>query len=389
MKRVVIIGGGFSGAMTAVQLRARGIEPIVVGEGPLGRGIAYADGPETLLLNTPAAAMSALPDQPDDFARWLGTGETFAKRRDYGRYIAEKAAGVRQVSARVVDVRPGFEVVCSDGTVLPATDLVLATGNALPRVPRAIEGLPGFWPDPYRAMSDVPLVGPIALLGTGLTSLDVAAVLRARGYDGEILAISRRGVVPMVHSGEPARAKLAPPTDWNIPALIAWWRTSDDVQARLDALRPITAKIWASWSADERARFVRHLRPYWEAIRHRAPPAIHAHAASLRFVRGALIGAREIFGGGLRLEIGRRMSVHVIEVASLINCAGPERDPAKDPLLSKLIQRGLITRDPLGAASLAPHVYAVGPLRVATEYESTAVGELRRQAMEVADQLVA
>lgn len=387
--RVVIIGDGFSAAMVAVQLRARGIDPIVVGERELGRGVAYANGSPELLLNTPTAAMSALPDRPRDFAHWLGTNEVFARRRDYGRYVAEKAAGVRQVIGRVAAVTvdlDGFLVHREGGGRFAASHVVLATGNPLPRKPRAIGALPGFWPDPYRAMETVPLDGPIALLGTGLTSLDVTAVLRARGYAGELIAISRRGVVPLRHSGEPARVKVAPPTAWQLTALIAWWRAApDDLQGRLDAIRPIAKQIWASWSADERARFVRHVRPYWEAVRHRAPPAIHAHTASLRIVRGALVEARAIFGGGLRLEIGRRASVEVIAVAALINCAGPDRDPIHDPLLADMIARGLLVRDPLGAASLAPNIYAIGPLRIATEYESTAVGELRQQAIEIAE----
>jgi uncharacterized NAD(P)/FAD-binding protein YdhS len=76
-------------------------------------------------------------------------------------------------------------------------------------------------------------------------------------------------------------------------------------------------------------------------------------------------------------------------VAAVVNCTGPERDLARieDPLVANLLARGLVERDPLGlgAARLAPGLHAVGAWRVATEWESTAVAELRVQAVEVAE----
>ena len=40
---VAVLGGGFSGAMAAAHLTARGIGVVVIEPGPLGRGIAYAE----------------------------------------------------------------------------------------------------------------------------------------------------------------------------------------------------------------------------------------------------------------------------------------------------------------------------------------------------------
>ena len=73
---IAIIGGGCSGTLLAIQLLRQRLPNarIVVIErsGTFGRGIAYADGGAAHLLNVCAANMSAFPDDPDHFARWLG-----------------------------------------------------------------------------------------------------------------------------------------------------------------------------------------------------------------------------------------------------------------------------------------------------------------------------
>jgi hypothetical protein len=94
-EHVVIVGGGFSGTMLAVQLARLGDRPVTLVERsvPAGRGVAYATAHSGHLLNVRAAKMSAFPDDPDHFARWLsagglGAGADFAARRDYGRAAA-------------------------------------------------------------------------------------------------------------------------------------------------------------------------------------------------------------------------------------------------------------------------------------------------------------
>ena len=382
-----MIGGGFSGALTALHLATRGVRAIVLEPGALGRGLAFADGAPGLLLNTPAGAMSALPDRPDDFVAWLGDGATFAPRARYGAYVREKLAAVVHVRTRAVDLAPasgGYQVSTSDGALCWARHVVLALGNAPPRTPPCLRGLAAYAGDPYRAMTELPTgAWPIALLGTGLTALDAVATLRARGHTGPILAISRRGLVPQRHPGVPDAAAIAPPTATTLAGLLAWWRTSVDTSAKLDALRPLLPALWRGLSPHDRARFVRHVRPHWETVRHRAPPAVHDHLASVEIVAGALTDAAAL-AGGVRLHVGARH----LDVAAIINCTGPERDLARqaDPLVEHLLRRGLVHRDPLGlgASWLAPNLHAVGPWRIATEWESTAVGELRVQAAEVA-----
>jgi uncharacterized NAD(P)/FAD-binding protein YdhS len=70
---VVIVGGGFSGAMLAVQLlrRAPELSVAVIDKGSVpGRGLAYSTEFDCHLLNVPASNMSALPEELDHFLCW-------------------------------------------------------------------------------------------------------------------------------------------------------------------------------------------------------------------------------------------------------------------------------------------------------------------------------
>ncbi len=70
---VVIVGGGFSGTMVAVQLLRRSpvLSIAVIDKGLIaGRGLAYSTRYHCHLLNVPAGNMSAFPEEPDHFLYW-------------------------------------------------------------------------------------------------------------------------------------------------------------------------------------------------------------------------------------------------------------------------------------------------------------------------------
>ena len=49
----------------------------------------------------------------------------------------------------------------------------------------------------------------ILLIGSGLTAIDQVVTLEDRGFKGRIYMLSRRGLLPAVHTHEPAW-----PTEW-------------------------------------------------------------------------------------------------------------------------------------------------------------------------------
>jgi uncharacterized NAD(P)/FAD-binding protein YdhS len=74
-RHVIIIGGGASGVLLAHQLLHQpgsDCRVTLIEQRPdIGRGLAYHTGNPDHLLNVRVANMSALPDQPDHFWRWL------------------------------------------------------------------------------------------------------------------------------------------------------------------------------------------------------------------------------------------------------------------------------------------------------------------------------
>src|ERR1700748_3479040 len=98
MMRVAIVGGGAAGVLAAVHLR-RAVQDsqsaLICASGPPAPGAASAADDPTFLLNVPAPRMSAWPDDPDHFTRWLDhravpPAESFAPRLAYGRYLPDQ-----------------------------------------------------------------------------------------------------------------------------------------------------------------------------------------------------------------------------------------------------------------------------------------------------------
>lgn len=74
---IVILGGGYSGTVSAVNLVRLAPTPprmtLVNEHRPEFRGVAYGTRRLEHLLNVAARGMSAFPDQPDHFVDWLRT----------------------------------------------------------------------------------------------------------------------------------------------------------------------------------------------------------------------------------------------------------------------------------------------------------------------------
>src|SRR3954454_15008710 len=104
---VAIIGGGFSGTITAAQLARRGIgSALIDGSGRAGKGVAYSTTEPAHLVNVRADGMSAWAGEPDHFARRFeaegGEPRGFAQRRFFASYLRDildeaKAAGVEVI----------------------------------------------------------------------------------------------------------------------------------------------------------------------------------------------------------------------------------------------------------------------------------------------------
>src|SRR5262249_35826518 len=130
-------------------------------------------------------------------------------------------------------------------------------------------------------------IGPrdtVGLIGTGLTMVDVVLDLRSRGHQGAITALSRRGLMPVPHRNVEAYTPFVPADcpPKRISELLAVVRREVrsaaergiDWRSVIDALRTQIDTLWRNLPFQERKRFLRHARPYWEVHRHRVAPVV-------------------------------------------------------------------------------------------------------------------
>ncbi|MEI6624492.1 MAG: FAD/NAD(P)-binding protein, partial [Actinomycetes bacterium] len=200
VNRIVVIGGGASGALVAAQLlRNAGRVPVDVvvlePRGVLGRGIAYDTADPAHLLNVPARAMSGFPDEPDHFRQWAGAQPAeFVSRSRYGDYLGELLAaavtgapnGSRflHVRSRAIDIAPGTDrqlrVFDDRGDVYAADHVVIATGHDQPAIPTGIApellDAPQVLVDPWDpgGLDSIRPGERVVCVGSGLTFVDVA-----------------------------------------------------------------------------------------------------------------------------------------------------------------------------------------------------------------------
>ena len=446
---IAIIGGGFSGTTLAAQLlhgATASLSVVLIERRPyLGRGVAYATRCAAHLLNVPAEKMSAFGDDPTHFLRWarrrLGPHVEpcdFLPRSLYGEYVESALLEeVRQhlgqfewrheEACAITCAGESLDILLHNGEAVRADRVVLALGNFPPSDPL----LPGrsnlcqrYVPDPWaeNALDHLTPADSILLIGSGLTSVDVAVAARTRGFKGTIHILSRHGLLPKGHRLSAARASICglesfPPT---AHGLLRWVRRQTetaevrgfDWRLVVDSLRPFTQQIWQSLPYAERQRFLRHLRPYWEVHRHRLAPEIDVLVASeissgQILIHSGRITAFHEKSKGVEISYRDRKSgkLESLRVECAFNCTGPEVDCRKvrDPLLKDLLSRKLACPSPLflglqvseAGALIDSHgrasdlIYTIGPARKGALWETTAVPEIRHQISELANHLFA
>jgi uncharacterized NAD(P)/FAD-binding protein YdhS len=178
----------------------------------------------------------------------------------------------------------------------------------------------------------------------------------------------------------------------------------------LTDLRGITPSLWRGLSVTERRRFLRHLRVIWDVHRHRLPPLVHSRlqraiaARRLTIVRGRIVAIEPADSQSLRVVTASRGASRVFHVARVVNCTGPELNPANssNPLLQGLVLDGVARLDALGLGlavdaesrvigengSAHATLFALGALTRGTRWEISAIPEVRDQANAVARQLL-
>jgi uncharacterized NAD(P)/FAD-binding protein YdhS len=423
--RIAIIGGGFSGAMLAARLAECGVASVLIDRtGSFGPGLAYSTPFEGHLLNVRANRMSAVEGRPDNFVDWLRASagwradpDGFAPRRYFGEYLQHRLNAVRLahpgrielVTGEATAVEPDG-VRLAGGRRIAARAVVLATGNPAPKIARS--GARRIIPDPWAAGA-LDKIGPqdeVIILGSGLTMVDMVLWLDANGRTGRIRVLSRRGLTPRAHGEH--HDTPAPPTDRLLKAppsaqLAEARRLAGETgswRSVMEGLRPRTAQLWIEADPKTRARWLRHLRPWWDVHRHRIPPEIDAAMDRLKAA-----GRLDVLAGRVDHIDAEADSVTVhwrprdgsqqppLTAGWLIDCTGPGHAAAQTPVTAALLAEGRVRLESLGLgldvatdgrairADGTPddRLFVLGPPAFASFWETTAVPDIRKRIEDV------
>jgi uncharacterized NAD(P)/FAD-binding protein YdhS len=438
-RTIAICGNGASAALLLLALSRFSDRPVhvqVIGAGKrCGAGVAYSTPNPDHLLNVPAARMSADLLTPHQFQEWLARNgihpanfaEQFVSRALYADYLDQTLKevlpqatelNVRFIHAEVSNLRhdkDGWRVVHTQG-VADADLVVLATGNDMPAPigPRYEKLAQHIIDIPWGKLPLSP-EEDVLILGTGLTAMDAVMSLLDQGHRGAIRLLSRRGLIPARHVAPDKREALARPFPTTVRALAQALRKAVGRnpppalwQGFMDSMRPHWPEIWQSFSRDEKRRFLRHGMTYWSVHRHRLAPLIadrfdDALGRNVTIMKGRLAGIAAGSDTPLCATIRHRGQTQSLPIHRLINCTGPNTDPAKSyyPLIQNVIASGHARSGPadIGLDVDAQNrvldekghpqsdLFAMSALTRGRWWEITAIPEISRQATDLAGHL--
>ncbi|MGW6120293.1 FAD/NAD(P)-binding protein [Nocardia sp. NPDC055165] len=205
---------------------APGTITVFEGSAALWRGRAYQRDVPAVRVNAPPALMSARASDRGHFQDWLarrpdavrfldpGLGQPIVPRAMYGEYLEQSARAsidrlrhdgwrVDVVNDRVTGVAQQQPVVLrtEGGVRYPVDRVVLCVGSGRPRDQYGLTGAPGYVDEPYplaRTLTEVDPEARVAVVGSGLTAVDITAALTENGHRGPITLLSRSGILPFV-----------------------------------------------------------------------------------------------------------------------------------------------------------------------------------------------
>ncbi len=451
--RLVVVGGGFTGAalsVHAVRAATRPLEiDVVEPNSELGHGIAYGTPDPVHRINVPSDRMSLFKEDPDHLTRWLhesgrlpdaastdSRGHHYVARGAFGDYVLDTLTrtmaasdlrhALRHHRARAVAIHPdgpGWVVELSTGARLTADKVALCIGHSSPTLPCPVSPAAlrhsGFVGNPWApyAMAAIGAHHSVLVVGTGLTMADAIATLSDAGHQGQITAISRRGLLARPHglfvddidilAGEPA-----PDTAIGLLRLtrrrIRQYGGRFGWQPVVDGLRSKLRQIWRALPPREQRRVAQRLLPFWEVHRFRIAPQLHELVEDWRR-RGRLVvdkaglASLDAAQGKLVATLRRRAAAPVTQsFDAVVLCVGPGRNVQQEPLIGQLVDRGLARLDEVGTGLAVdlesrvisrdgvahPDLLAFGPLTRGSFGEMTGAPDIARQIERCAGAIV-
>ncbi len=403
MKKIGIIGCGFAGTMTAVQIINKSNVPceiiVIDKQEKLNRGIAYSTSSPKHLLNVIAGKMSAFPENSNHFLEWVMAinefknqdkalvTNSFLPRKLYGQYLetiwkdAVALASAKNIKLKVIHDNVtelnisgnGFTIGFNNKTKIEIDQCVLATGNQIPRNPnisnQSFYTSKNYFQNPWQneSVKNTDDNFPILIIGNGLTMVDSVLALLENGFKNEIYSISPNGFNILPHRSTTLKySKLVEELNEHLSLFDLVKLVNKHLKKAksigiptetvIDSLRPYTQMIWKNLSEKEKLIFMSRLRHLWGVARHRIPMQTYNQLQQLRsenklhIKSGKIIGFTE-FQENIIVEYFDKKEAYTkkIPVSRIINCTGPETDLMNlgENFLKNCLLNGILKQDNL------------------------------------------
>lgn len=386
-RRIIVIGGGESGVLTAQRLLQAGTKDLLV-----------------TLIERSTERIGALREHAGALAPFQTLRAARPGRLNFLNAEARSATLTQQ----------GVVIDLSDGTSCGGHIAVLATG----RDPTMSED--DVFTIPCDAETRIPRVASVVGIGTNFAVMSSFARLLARGHTGRLYAVSSHGRVPLLDADSmPMTLDRADvPFGTGLIYLTRWLRRSVawaaergiDWRSVVDAFQPHAEEVWHHLPAAERQRFLRHLSGFWDAHRDRmrndlAEVIRRARATGqLAIVRGSVRAVTPLAQGAkVEIDARSRSATVVLHIDKVLQRKGPhqERLGMRNPVVASVIAQGLARPDPValglevtdGGALvdrngvLSRRLYAVGPASRAAIWEIMGTLPVHEQVEAVVERL--
>ena len=447
---MIIVGCGAAATLLLAELASTISCPLdiyLIDDNPAAPvGLAYAVNHPAFVLNVAAKRMGAYVSTPDHFYQWLLNEpehwrnlhpefsevhfepDDFVPRMIYAEYLRkifarsialleQKNVCVIQLKEQVIDVLPVANEIDTRVCVstlqqkILADVTVFATGNNPAR--QIVVAGDGCFSSPYTAEflhQDWSSLKDVAVIGSGLSMIDLVQFISSQGFTGNFHIFSRHGLLPLPHSETHpmAAAPLFDPdrvgntaipvlralrfyVESNLAAGLEW-------QESINKIRPHVSSLWARLPINEQRRLAKVL-PWWNIHRHRIPPKVYANLQKLReqkrlHITNGCVNAIERINGGFQLRLTQSVAVEKvlpIRADKVVICSGyaPGFNRVKNlggNLLAPddYLRHSLVESNTTFRISTTHNIFALGPALSGLLFESTALHETRQQANKIA-----
>lgn len=357
MRKIVIVGAGFTGTTLAVQLAQKGNSEIyLIEKMPVHffTGPAYKDQSIYHSLNVRAKDMGAIEGKPEDFFHWLTKHYPnvygpmdFVPRKIYGEYLKcliepYLNSSIKFIHDEIVDLVNNQAIGKKENYQYDTIFLCLG-GNYLTPTLNQLD----------------PML--IKIKGAGLSAIDLIVDKVKNGYQGKFELYSRRGLMPLVHDQSVGRFHAPKNLLQYFQEIKHISRTQTENQYVVNELRPKLKDIWQCFTEKEKSQFYRYLKPYWEIFRHRMTPDQFHILQELKMQNRLKI---------IKIKKNSEMKFDV-------DCSGFQ--VSRDELIKNLFAKGFVEFDPfgIGFTSTRQQIKTIGPMEKYYKFEITAIREIR------------